>query len=468
MRRLNRRLRRLPVRLRLTLVFAGVMAVLLGGLGLFLYSRFESGLDGTLNQQLHARAGEVAGLARTADVKTGDPLRRQGDSFAQIIDARGVVVASGTGSRAPLLTPAEIAGATRHPRLVQRKERSRLYVIPIDGGRRVVVVGVSLAEHEHALEILGATLGLGGPLALLIASVAGYLLAAAALRPVESMRRRAATISSGDTGARLPVPDSVDEIYRLGRTLNEMLARLERGLEHERAFVADASHELRSPLAVLKAELEVGLMENGSAEDLRSTVSSAIEETDRLTKLADSLLVLATAEQGLLALNRSSIDTVDLLETVRARYGQQADQLGRNLVLSPGAGGWIVGDDGRLGQALGNLVENALRYGQGRIEVSAQQAGETIELHVTDEGSGFPAEFLPAAFDRFTRADPSRPRGGAGLGLAIVRAIATGHRGTVDAVNRESGGADVWITLPAGGRPSDALSGRPSPRAARD
>ena len=447
--RLKHRLRRLPVRLRLTLVFAGVMSALLGGLGLFLYYRFESGLDRTLDQQLHARAGEVAGLARTAKVTIGDPLRRQGDSFAQIIDARGAVLASGTGSRTPLLTPAELAGATRHPRLVQRKEQSRLYAIPIDGGRRVVVVGVSLAEHEHALETLGATLGLGGPLAVLIASVAGYLLAAAALRPVESMRRRAATISSGDTGARLPVPDSVDEIYRLGKTLNEMLARLELGLEHERAFVADASHELRSPLAVLKAELEVGLMENGSAADLRSTVSSAIEETDRLTKLADSLLVLATAEQGLLTLTRRSINTVELFGTIRARYGPRARQLGRGLVISPGTDAWIVGDAARLEQALGNLVENALHYGQGRIEVSARPAGETIQLHVTDEGTGFPADFLPGAFDRFTRADPSRPRGGTGLGLAIVRAIVTGHGGSVAAVNRASGGADVWIALPA-------------------
>ncbi|MHB8693086.1 MAG: sensor histidine kinase [Solirubrobacteraceae bacterium] len=463
---MNRHLRRLPVRLRLTLVFAGLMAVLLTALGLFLYHRFESGLDGTLDQQLHARAGEVAGLARTADLTTGDPLRRQGDSFAQIIDRSGAVVASGTGSRKPLLTVRELARATRQASLLQRKERSRLYAIPIDGGRRVVVVGVSLSEHEHALEILGATLALGGPLALLIASVAGYLIAAAALRPVESMRKRAATISSGDTGARLPLPESIDEIHRLGSTLNEMLARLEQGLEHERAFVADASHELRSPLAVLKAELEVGLMENGSAEDLRATVSSAIEETERLTNLAESLLVLASAEQGLLALNRGVIYTVDLLGSIVTRFSSQASRAGRSLTISPGTGGCIVGDGARLEQALGNLVENALRYGEGRIAVCARAAGGTIELHVTDEGSGFPADFLPAAFDRFTRADPSRPRGGAGLGLAIVRVIAEAHGGRVDAANHHSGGADVWITLPATERPPNALLGHPNPQAA--
>jgi two-component system OmpR family sensor kinase len=457
-RRLNRRLRRIPVRLRLALVFVGVMAVLLTGLGLFLYFHFESGLDATLDQQLHARASEVAGLARTANLISGNPLRRQGESFAQVIDANGVVVAAGLGSNTPLLTHAELAQATRHPTLIQRRERIRLYAVPIDGGRRVVVVGVSLAEHEHALETLGAALLLGGPLALLVASVAGYLLAAAALRPVESMRRRAATISSGDIGARLPLPNSVDEIYRLGSTLNEMLARLEQGLEHERAFVADASHELRSPLTVLRAELEVGLMENGSAEALRATVSSAIEETDRITGLAESLLVLASAEQGLLELNRSAINPADLLAAIGARFRQPAKDLGRELTIASDGGSPVLGDRSRLEQAVANLVENALRYGHGRIVLAEQQRGDHIELHVIDEGAGFPPAFLPVAFDRFSRADASRPRGGAGLGLAIVRAIAHAHRGEVDAANRPDGGADVWITLPVAGDPAELRS----------
>jgi two-component system OmpR family sensor kinase len=433
------------------------MAVLLAGLGLFLYFHFESGLDATLNQQLRARAVEVAGLAGTANLTSGDPLRRQGESFAQVIDASGAVVASGGGSATPLLTRRELARATRRPTLIQRKDQARLYAIPVAGGRRVVVVGVSLTEHEDALESLGAALGLGGPLALLVASVAGYLLAAAALRPVESMRRRAATISSGDIGARLPLPDSTDELHRLGSTLNEMLGRLEQGLEHERAFVADASHELRSPLAVLKAELEVGLMENGSAEDLRTTVSSAIEETDRIASLAESLLVLATAEQGLLALNTSAVRTGDLLETLSAHFRQPVAGTGRELVIAADANAWIVGDRSRLEQALANLVENALRYGQGRIVVTEEHSEDQVALHVTDEGNGFPPGFLPAAFDRFSRADASRPRGGAGLGLAIVRAVAHAHHGQVGAANRPEGGADVWITLP---RAADAPQNR--------
>jgi signal transduction histidine kinase len=198
---------------------------------------------------------------------------------------------------------------------------------------------------------------------------------------------------------------------------------------------------------VLRAELEVGLLENGSAEDLRVTVSSAIEETDRITGLAESLLVLASAEQGLLELNRSAIDPADLLAAIGARFRQPAKDLGRELTIASDGGSPVLGDRSRLEQALANLVENALRYGHGRIVLAEQQRGDQIELHVTDEGAGFPPAFLSVAFDRFSRADTSRPRGGAGLGLAIVRAIAHAHRGEVDAANRPDGGADVWITL---------------------
>jgi signal transduction histidine kinase len=448
MRRLTARLRRIPIRLKLTLVFTGVMALLLLGLGLFLYFHFESGLDGTLNQQLRARASEVAGLVRTTNLAHAGLLGERGENFAQLLDARGAVIDAAPGLDRPQLTSTEVAQARRHAILIQRNERTRLYAMPINHGSEIVVVGVSLAQHESALETLGAALLLGGPLALLVASVAGYLLAAAALRPVESMRQRAASISSGDIGARLPLPDSIDEVHRLGSTLNEMLARLEQGLEHERGFVADASHELRSPLAVLKSELEVALLENGGAEGWRAAVNSAVEETDRIAALADDLLVLATAERGLLALHPGSLPVADLIKPVEQRYAQAASTAGRRIVTDPNDRAAVAGDRTRLEQALSNLVENALRYGRGTIKVHTRLADGKVELHVADEGDGFPPEFLPAAFERFTRADPSRPRGGVGLGLAIVEAIAHAHHGQVHAANRPQGGADVWITLP--------------------
>ncbi len=429
-------------------MFAGVLAALLTGLGAFLYYHFESGLDAALNQQLRARAGEVAALTRARQV-TRSELSGPDQTLAEIIGVDGQVLASSSGTAAPLLTEAEVRQARHRASLFQRKERIRLYAIPVENGRQVIVVGVSLAEHEHALERLGAALALGGPLALLVASAAGYLLAAAALRPVESMRRRAATISSGESGARLPLPDSVDEIHRLGSTLNEMLERLEGGLEHERAFVADASHELRAPLSVLKTELEVALLENGDAADLRASVGSAIEETDRIIDLAESLLVLASAEQGLLAMQRRDINACSLLDSVADRFTQLAGQNQRELRTTSDGESWIYADPSRLEQALGNLVENALRHGAGDVELAQRLLGDRVELHVVDHGGGFPPDFLPNAFDRFTRANGSRPRGGTGLGLAIVRAIAHAHHGTVQAVNRATGGADVWITVPA-------------------
>ena len=178
-----------------------------------------------------------------------------------------------------LLTGGEIAGAAEHSLLVQRHQQSRLFSMPINRGSAIIVAGVSLAERDAALDKLDDALISGGPLALLLASIA------AALRPVESMRRRAATISSSEAGARLPLPQSIDEIHRLGSTLNEMLDRLEDGLVRERAFVANASHELRMPLTVLKAELEVTLRENGEASQLRG---SAPDGTCRTGPAADA------------------------------------------------------------------------------------------------------------------------------------------------------------------------------------
>ena len=451
MRRLSRRLRQIPIRLKLTLVFASAMAVVLGALGLFLYTHFRSGLDTSLNEQLRARAIEVAGLVPSANLG-GRPLAEHGENFAQILDAYGRVIDTSIGLRTRLLTSAELAAATRQATLVERHERSasvRLYAVPVSGGHEVVVVGASLADHEEALETLGAALLIGGPLALLLASLAGYLLAAGALRPVESMRRRAATISTGDLSARLPLSESTDELQRLGETLNEMLARLERGLERERAFVADASHELRSPLAVLKGELEVALMQDDDHRQLRAAVSSAVEETDRMIALAEELLILARAEKGLLQIDTRAFPAAELLDVACAAYAPGAERVGRTLTARGANGTQLTGDAERLRQALDNLIDNALRYGRGPIEVSVQPTQGSVEIHVTDEGPGFPPGFLPRAFERFSRADAARSRDGVGLGLSIVEAIARAHRGEAHAANRPGGGADVWLTLPA-------------------
>jgi two-component system OmpR family sensor kinase len=447
-------LRRLPIRLKLTLLFTGVMAVLLAALSVFLYLHFRSDLDYNIDQALRARAQEIASLVRGVDVERDhsayDPLPGRGENFVQILDRQGRVLAASPGYDQPaLLAGGEIAGAAEQPLLIQRHQQSRLFSMPINHGSAIVVAGVSLAERDAALDKLDNALVTGGPLALLLASIAAYGLAAAALRPVESMRRRAATISSSDTTTRLPLPESVDEIHRLGSTLNEMLDRLQDGLIRERAFLANASHELRMPLTVLKAELEVTLRENGDTHQLRLALASAAEETDRIIRLAEDLLVLARAEQGQLPIQRRELSAHSLLEALAAGSTAAVERAGRLLVIDAESNGATVyADLDRLQQAAGNLIDNALRYGHGTITLSARPAGACVELHVTDQGPGFQVEFLASAFERFSRADPARSRGGAGLGLAIVKTIAQAHQGDAHAGNLPQGGADVWVTLP--------------------
>jgi signal transduction histidine kinase len=269
-------------------------------------------------------------------------------------------------------------------------------------------------------------------------ALCGYALAGAALRPIERMRRRAAAISTSSLGERLPVSSANDEVSRLGATLNQMLARIEQGVERERRFVADASHELRTPLALLKTELELAVARARTTTELEETIRSAAATTDRLARLADDLLVLARSDEGRLPLKLEETDLCDVVETVATRF-----QVGVE-----GTPAVIRADRLRLEQALTNMVDNALRHGGGDVVVAAEVRNGTAEVHVRDDGRGFPRTFLPRAFERFSRPDGS-DRNGSGLGLAIVETIARAHGGSAHVANRDGGGADVWISLPA-------------------
>jgi signal transduction histidine kinase len=265
------------------------------------------------------------------------------------------------------------------------------------------------------------------------------------------MRRRAAMISTDEISTRLPLPEANDEIKALGRTLNAMLDRLQEGLTREREFVANASHELRMPLAVLKAELEVTLRERGGEAALRAAMRSAIEETDRIVKLAEDLLLLARAQDGTLPLAPVPVGVVELVAELGERFEPIVARSGRALVLDCGqlpAGTSVHTDPDRIRQAISNLIDNSLRYGAGDVTLSATRVGHCVELHVADRGAGFGDELLTRAFDRFSRADLARGRGGVGLGLTIVRTIARAHGGDAGARDLPQGGADVWITIP--------------------
>jgi signal transduction histidine kinase len=321
--------------------------------------------------------------------------------------------------------------------------------VEIDGEEATLVVGSSLDDREEALDGLLAQLLVVGPLALLLTSVGGYFLAGAALRPVEAMRLRADDISSDRAGQRLPLPQANDEIQRLGATLNDMLGRLEAGLARERRFVADASHELRTPLTSLRTELELALRRPRSQAELEEALRSATEEVERVVRLAEDLLVLARADDGRLPLSTSNHFVRELLDAVAGRHDTQAAVAGRSIEVAAPADWICTGDRLRLEQALGNLVDNALRHGDGVIRLEAIAHDGSIAFRVSDEGTGFPPDFLPYAFERFSRADVARAGAGAGLGLAIVDAVARAHGGSVDAENLPGRGAAITLRIPA-------------------
>jgi two-component system OmpR family sensor kinase len=445
---------RIPIRLRLTLAFALAMGAVLAGMALLVYLRVGGALLTSVDQTLHSQAKE-AQLHSDGDRRLVDPDIAGGTTLAQIVGPSGRVERTTPAGLPSLIGPHDAARAAAGATVLQSIELRtpagewRVLAEPTPGGKKVVVVARSLAPREATLQRLFRELVLGGVLALLLASIAGYGLAAAALRPVEAMRRRAAAVTAG-TPTRLPVPPAHDEIARLATTLNEMLARLESAFEHERRFVADASHELRTPLALLRAELELALRRPRSVAELELAVRSAVEETERLSRLAEDLLLIARGDQGALPIHSETVEVGTVLEDVAERFAARAAALGRSVsaLATPLA---VEADRERLDQALSGLVDNALRHGDGDVVLSAVQSGDSVVLHVTDEGNGFPAAFREIAFDRFSRADEARGRGGSGLGLSIVALIAAAHGGRTGADERPGGGADVWLSVPWAG-----------------
>ena len=438
---------RLPIRVRLTLGFAVAMAVVLAGVGLFVYQRVANELLASVDQALVGQAREETGGGRV-DADAGG-----GTTLAQFFGPLGQVRHSQPSMLPPLVGRQTIAAALGGRRvwlekpLPQRKGEWRVLALPAPAGNGVAVLARSLGPRAESLDHLRHELVIFLPLALLAACLGGYALAAGALRPVEVLRRRAEAVTAGEP-SRLPVPPAGDEVSRLAQTLNDMLARLQAAFEHERRFVADASHELRTPLALLRTELDLALRRPRSREELESALRSAAEETQRLSRLADDLLLIARADQGPLPMRREVVAAGDLLADAATRFASSSSSLGRDLLVEPTAL-HVDADPLRVGQALVNLVDNALTYGEGAVELAAEERDGLVELHVRDAGSGFPDDFRARAFDRFSRADEARSRGGSGLGLSIVELVARAHGGGAGLRNRPSGGADVWLSLPS-------------------
>jgi signal transduction histidine kinase len=451
---------RTPVRIRLTAAFAVVMAAVLAATGAFVHQRVASNLDSAQSQSLRSRVADIATLAQQSDsglteARLNGVVGARGQ-VAQIVGRSGAIVDQTPGLPGrPLVSGPALSRAIAGGQPVStgttlgEDQTVRLLAAPIraQGRRLVVVVGQSTEQRDTALANLTTQLLLGGAAALVLASLAGYALTGAAFKPVEAMRRRAATISASHLNSRLPTAGGNDELGRLGQTMNEMLARIESSVERERTFVSDASHELRSPLAALRTELELIARDRPSGPALALATGSAIDETDRLRRLTDDLLVLTRADHDEIVLERTMVDAAELLEAAAERGRRAANGAVAVTVGTPSRVPLTIDPD-RVGQALDNLVSNALRFAATRIELTARARPGSIELHVVDDGPGFSADFLPNAWERFTRADTARTDDGTGLGLSIVRMIAELHGGRATASNQPGKGADVAIILP--------------------
>lgn len=441
------RSRDVALRIRLTVAFSSVIALVLAAVGVTVYAQFGHYVDTNTDSDLASRSVTL----RLLDRRQMEPRRLialSGERFAQVYGPAGTLAAS---SRAlagrALLTPAEARAArtaalrgNRRDPAVRDGLRIRAFAL---GDRRVALVAESRDPRDRELDHLALLLLLSLPAALGLASFTGYQVAKAALRPVERMRARAEEITAADPSGRLPVPPTGDELARLAGTLNDLLGRQQAALAHERQVVSDASHELRTPISVLRTRIAVALRgPRQDAASLRAVLEEAGADADRLGRLADDLLVLARADQGRLPLRREPLDVQELVEAAAARHAGVRAEMGI-------AGGAVVlADPDRIHQALDNLLVNAARYGAPPVTLRAEagRAGE-VELAVSDAGDGFPATLLPRAFDRFSHGEDARAQGGSGLGLAIVRAIAEAHGGRADARNTATG-AVVSITLP--------------------
>jgi len=443
----------------LTVVFALAAATLFALGGWLFVTSLSSSLMSSIDAQLAAQAAQASVyLSSGTPVAPPVGVATNPQEYAiQLIDRTGRVrgASEEAGSR-PMLSRADLNRAKKGQILVTQErdgESQRVLAEPFaPRSGWIAIASVSLEAFNNTISRVIQELAVGGSVFVVLAALGAFGLATASLRPVERLRREAAVLSEGDTPSTLTVPRTHDEIAALAKTMNDLLQRLQHALQRERYLVADASHELRTPLAVLRGELELALKPGRSREELLTAVTIASEDAARLTRLTNDLLLLSRNDQGQLPLHLLPTVVSQLLNESSDRAASRAGIAG--LTLRVEAPPELIADldPDRIQQALDNLVDNAMRFGPAGTEIllSARAVGHDLALEVSDSGPGFPPDFLPHAFERFRRPDAGRSRddGGAGLGLAIVQAIALAHGGSAAVANRPAGGACVRLTIP--------------------
>jgi signal transduction histidine kinase len=464
------------IRLRLALVFT-VAAAVVFSLGAWLFVSVLSAsllrnLDASLEVQVDQATQYLPASAVDSSALSAAPQRGlpPGEYAVQVIDPRGLVRGTSQDApRTPIVNAAVMARARTSELALSGTvdgEASRVVAGPLADRRGwVAIAAVSLSSLDATRRDVLRQLLVAGPVFVLLAGVGAWVTARAALSPVERLRRQAVELSQRGGEATLEVPRTRDELAALAVTMNALLSRLQRSLARQRRFVADAGHELRTPLAVLRAELELASREGRSGAELKESIADAAAETDRLAKLTNDLLLLARSDSDQLALHLRPTSLRALLERSAERAGRRAGEAAITLSVQTDGSVPVLVDADRLEQAIDNLVGNALRYAPrgSTVVLYGGVTGHDAVVEVLDSGAGFPPDFVSQAFERFSRPDEDRSGGdgSSGLGLAIVQAIVEAHGGRAVAANRPSGGAAVRLQLP--GAAFSALVEGPAP-----
>jgi heavy metal sensor kinase len=450
----------MSIRLRLTAWYVLTLAVALCAVGLALLLVFRGAMERQLDDELGARAAQIAASLQ-ADAGSlalqgqGDESLVVGGEFVGLYDRSGKLLDSSTAppkAAAAIASFAAGSSTARSETLTSGTERLRIHALPVidNGVLATIVVVRSLAPIDSAASQLLGILGLVLPLAVAIAAVGGYLLAYRALRPVEQLRRAAEDYGAKDLSRRLAPRDlRDDELGRLARTLDAMLDRVAAAVEQQRRFTGDASHELRTPIATILADASLSLERARSPEEQRATLARVASEATRMAGIVEGLLVLARSDARSAAARSADVDLRAVIEVSTNRVASRATERGVRIAARVD-GGLVVADrDNGLEQVFDNLLDNALRYAPtgSAVEIEAAARDGMARVSVSDHGPGIAPEERTRVFERFHRGQAAVGPG-AGLGLAIARAIVDAHGGRISAADTPGGGATFVVELP--------------------
>ncbi len=438
------------VRFRSTLGASVVVLVALIVASVALIGILRSSQLSGIDNALELRAIDIESLLDGGALPTSVAVESEDDSFVQIVDDRGDIIAASSNleGQAALLTASDPAHASRTIDALDGEE-FRVYQRRTDGTiAATVIVGTTLESATDLEHTVVASLAVGAPVLLVLIAAMVWFVVAHALRPVEAIRAQVADIGGRQLDRRVPVPPSDDEIGRLAATMNEMLARLEDSRHAQTEFVSNASHELRTPIAIIRHLLEVAIRAD-DVDSLREAARDVLGEDLRMQRLVDDLLFMAQHERPLPPSTGSAQPAVDLDDLVLAEIARHHGTT--SIDVAGVSAGQVRGNEDHLRRVVRNLLENALRHAVSAVAIHVTSADGDVLLEIDDDGPGVAEHHRARIFERFVRGDEARGRddGGSGLGLAIVDEIVREHGGTVS-VDRSPwlGGARFTVTLP--------------------